>query len=416
MKAKVSPSKTSTFSKASSRTSLKSGRNQTSVLDAPIEQPPKYFGPKDLPHHGPKCQFVFPPKKDGLAIYEYPNSFFKYIGEWKNGKKHGKGKLMIGQNSYYEGDFLEGEISGSGDRYFPNGSHYHGSFLNGEFNGKGEFTNANGEKYVGEFKDNRRNGEGVLTYADGTTYTGSFLNHKRDGHGDYTDIEGNHYNGEWKENRIEGKGLMEYSNGDIYEGSFLDGKKAGKGTIKWASTGLQYTGDWSNDTNAYNPTEIAVSDLPPITPGTSLSGIVISIVGGDGECGRKLRITIEIGRVDPNASLKKTTKTKKQEPIEHVPKFLVLNTETEETFLDLSVENGSAVVPPISIPPDAEQTTYTLLVIDLSEDNPLPQNMVDFQFVSSPQQLASDKTSAKGKVSRKGASSRASDKRPNPKK
>ena len=391
----------------------KSGtKSRNDTIPIVTEPPPKFFGPKDLPHHGPHCQFVFPPNKDGMAIYEYPNSYFKYIGEWKDGKKHGKGKLFIGKDSYYEGDFDQGEISGSGERYYAHGNHYKGSFLKGEFNGKGTFTNAvNGEVYVGDFVDNRRQGQGVLTYGDGTKYVGSFLNHKRDGNGEYTDISGNHYKGEWKENRIEGKGCMEYANGDIYDGYFLDGKKAGKGTIKWAATGLQFTGDWSNDVCDYKPASITISDLPPITPGTTLNNIVVSIVGGDGECGRRLKVQIEYGKVDPNASLKKTAKTKKQEPVEHIPKYLVLNYETNEAFLELTVQNGSAMVPPIPIPIDAEQSTYTMIVDDLSEENPLPQATVDFQFVASATAVVTEKTSAKGKAPRRGAPSRASDRK-----
>lgn len=385
-------------------------RNETIPIIA--DPPLKFFGPKDLPHHGPHCQFVFPPTKDGLAIYEYPNPFFKYIGEWKDGKKHGKGKLFIGQDSYYEGDFDQGEISGNGERFFANGNHYIGTFDKGEFNGKGTFTDAvTGEVYVGDFLDNRRHGDGVLTYSDGTKYVGKFINHKRDGEGEYTDSEGNHYKGEWKANRIEGKGKMEYANGDVYDGYFIDGKRSGKGTMKWGATGLIITGEWSNDICNYKPESITVSDLPPITPGTTLNNIVISIVGGDGESGRRLKVRIEYGKIDPNASLKKTAKAKKQEPVEHVPKYLILNPETGDAFLELEVQNGSAIVPPISIPIDIEQSTYSMIVDDLSIDNPLPQITVDFQFVASPAAVVTEKASAKGKVQRKNATSRASDRK-----
>lgn len=31
----------------------------------------------------------------GYGVYVYPNSFFRYEGEWKGGKKHGKRPLII---------------------------------------------------------------------------------------------------------------------------------------------------------------------------------------------------------------------------------------------------------------------------------------------------------------------------------
>lgn len=372
--------------------------------------------PEGLPVHGPKCKFVFPPKKDGKAIYKYPNDYFRYIGEWKSGQKNGTGKFMIGSNSYYEGEFKDGEITGKGERYFSNGNYYKGEFLNGEFNGKGEFVDkTTGEEYDGEWKDNRRHGQGVLRYKDGTKYMGSFENHKKHGQGEYTSIEGNRYVGEWKENRIEGTGIMYYVNGDVYEGEFLDGKRNGLGTIKWAQNGLSYTGKWDNETNTYNPTGLAISDpLPPITPGTTLEGISVSVIGGDGESGRSIKIMIEIGRVDPNAPQKKTVKSKKNEPIEHEPKFLQLAPESNELLL--TVENGVAIVPPISIPLEAEQNTYTISAADMTTSEgmePLALVFADFQWVNAAQSnMPTEKTSAKGRGSRRGGTpSRASDRR-----
>ena len=34
---------------------------------------------------------------------------FSYQGEWKNGQKHGKGKLRYVDGSYFEGDFSNGK-------------------------------------------------------------------------------------------------------------------------------------------------------------------------------------------------------------------------------------------------------------------------------------------------------------------
>ena len=368
----------------------------------------------ELRRHGPRCNFRHPPTKDGQAIYEYPNPYFTYIGDWKKGKKDGKGRFMIGPDSYYEGDFVRGEITGRGTRVMPDGSVYEGDFKEGEFHGQGKFTNATtGEEYEGDWRANRREGEGVLKFADKTMYTGNFLAHKRHGHGQYTDAEGNSYDGEWCEDRIEGEGTMAYANGDIYEGGWRAGMKHGQGTIKWAASGLSFSGLWCDDTSEYNPTALELSELPPFTPGTQLSGITVSVVGGTGEYGRKLRVQIEIGRVDPNAVMKKTTRGRKIDLIDKEPRYMVLNCETLDSFVDVIVENGVAMVPSITIPIEAEPNTYTLIASDTSAENPLPQVICDFQWVSAQANAnALDKLASRGRGSRRGGTnSRASERR-----
>ena len=189
--------------------------------------------------------------------------------------------------------------------------------------------------------------------------------------------------------------------------------KHGQGTIKWAASGLSFSGLWCDDTSDYNPTALELSELPPFTPGTQLSGITVSVVGGNGEFGRKLRVQIEIGRVDPNAVMKKTTRGRKIDLIDKEPRYMVLNCETLDSFVDVIVENGVAMVPSLTIPIEAEQNTYTLIASDTSAENPLPQVICDFQWVSAQANAnALDKLASRGRGSRRGGTnSRASERR-----
>ena len=57
----------------------------------------------------------------------------KYVGEWKNGIRHGKGSQI-----------------------HPDGWKYKGEWKGGLFHGQGTYTWSNGEKYVGEWKDGER--------------------------------------------------------------------------------------------------------------------------------------------------------------------------------------------------------------------------------------------------------------------
>ena len=51
----------------------------------------------------------------------------------------------------------------------PNGNHYVGEWKNGKTHGKGVCTTPSGNKYVGEFKDGKFHGQGTLIKPDGTT-------------------------------------------------------------------------------------------------------------------------------------------------------------------------------------------------------------------------------------------------------
>ena len=46
---------------------------------------------------------------------------------------------------------------------FPDGSRYIGEFKDGEKHGQGTFVSPNGETYEGEYKDGLPNGQGIYT-------------------------------------------------------------------------------------------------------------------------------------------------------------------------------------------------------------------------------------------------------------
>ena len=73
----------------------------------------------------------------------------KYVGQFKNGKRHGQGIFT-----------------------FVNGDKYVGEFKNGKPHGQGTFTYTSGEKYVGEFKNGKPHGQGTWTYEDGRVEKG----------------------------------------------------------------------------------------------------------------------------------------------------------------------------------------------------------------------------------------------------
>jgi len=184
--------------------------------------------------------------REGFGIYNYPNKFFQYEGEWKRGKKHGHGKLLMKDGSYYEGKFENGEISGSGIRkWTATGNVYEGEFLKGELNGNGMMKYGNGTVYEGEWNENMKQGEGELTTADGKVYKGSFYKNKKHGDGIEIGRNGEIYEGGWVYGSKQGHGVMKYNDGSLYEGQWRADIFNGEGSYKHCS-GVNYQGLWIN--------------------------------------------------------------------------------------------------------------------------------------------------------------------------
>jgi len=132
-------------------------------------------------------------KEHGHGMYK--GWGIKYIGEWLNGTKTGRGIMYTTtsfeykgiwyppNSSFYEGDFINGEKTGWGKQQFPNGDYYEGSYINGERNGFGTYYFKNGEIYTGAFVKNNFEGYGILKYTDGYVFMGLFANNKRNGDG-----------------------------------------------------------------------------------------------------------------------------------------------------------------------------------------------------------------------------------------
>ena len=133
----------------------------------------------------------------------------KYVGEWKNNKKHGQGTYTSQAGYSYIGEYKNGKKHGQGTYTYPDGSIYVGQLENGDFNGQGSLTLANGDTYVGEFKDNNFNGQGTFTFGpnsewSGDKYVGEFKNDKQHGQGTYFFANGTVKTGLWESGEFQG--------------------------------------------------------------------------------------------------------------------------------------------------------------------------------------------------------------------
>jgi hypothetical protein len=74
-----------------------------------------------------------------------------YIGQWKDGKKHGKGTYSFAKDgSKMKGEWVDGKMS-SGQWIFPNGTFWSGKFRYNKPYGQGVWVFANGNQLTGNY-------------------------------------------------------------------------------------------------------------------------------------------------------------------------------------------------------------------------------------------------------------------------
>ena len=172
----------------------------------------------------------------------HENLSTQYAGEKNSkGQRHGVGKQIYDNGSYYVGQWVEGLKEGEGEMNYANGTRYIGGWAAGKANGAGQFLSSEGYRYCGNF----RNGEAHCASGSLEWYScrveALFENGKINGKGKI-EIGGNKYTGMFKNNFLEGPGTCQFENGDYYEGDFHLNKIEGEGSITYASDVSNYKG------------------------------------------------------------------------------------------------------------------------------------------------------------------------------
>ena len=162
----------------------------------------------------------------------YPNGD-KYIGEYKNKMRNGKGKMYYNEKDengrvMYDGYWKDDLFDGKGIMKWKNNDRYNGEWKNGLKEGKGTYYYENGDIYEGEFKNNNKDGKGIYFYKNLNRYEGEMKNNAFEGNGIFYFNNGNKYVGEFKNFKAEGKGAIFHKNGEIEMGNFIGGQFHGK--------------------------------------------------------------------------------------------------------------------------------------------------------------------------------------------
>ncbi len=183
----------------------------------------------------------------------------KYEGEWENGQRHGKGRLIWKNGKIYEGDWRNDKLNGKGRLRWINGMEYEGEFESNAFSGTGMLRWPSGKAYYGRWAGGKQNGDGTLTYPlndpkERVAYQGHFINDKRENMGRMvwrakSGIGQAIYEGNWRRNKREGLGTYYFepsSDSKQYHGEWRHGKRHGYGTILFRN-GDNYAGFWFKD-------------------------------------------------------------------------------------------------------------------------------------------------------------------------
>lgn len=193
--------------------------------------------------------------KNGAGKLVYADGASYYQGEFKNGKREGKGVFagackFIGScakgeeeitkcEGTWKDDLRDGAIKCS----FKSGDSFEGNFSGGKKEGDGTYTWAKGDVVKGQWKSDKLDGKATMTWKSGGSYTGDYAEGVIEGKGEFTYPSGEKYVGDVKNWKQNGQGTKYYSNGKVhYKGEFKDGLPHGTGTLYDINGKVTFTG------------------------------------------------------------------------------------------------------------------------------------------------------------------------------
>lgn len=179
-------------------------------------------------------------------FYDYKLPYV-YVGDFRNGKFHGKGCLMVilddKLNLVYLGELANGKAEGVGQSWETI------TYMTGHWLiGREKSAYRNGKTYIGQFQEGLRHGKGWHLQDKTPIYVGDYRYGLRQGEGvSYTALGAKEYVGSWEKDLYEGYGTLYHPNHQIaYEGTWMAGKKHGRGRSYFASGKLEHVGEWEH--------------------------------------------------------------------------------------------------------------------------------------------------------------------------
>lgn len=115
---------------------------------------------------------------NGFGKMINPKTEEKYEGEWRNGKREGRGvEFYADGEKKYVGNFKNGKYEGNGSFFYKNGDKYVGKYKNGLMNDeKGYFIFNNNIRLVARVENNMKHGKAMRIYPDGRREDTFYIN------------------------------------------------------------------------------------------------------------------------------------------------------------------------------------------------------------------------------------------------
>ena len=150
-------------------------------------------------------------QRHGLGKCTTP--YYVLIGQWKNDTFSGWGRESRCNGDVFEGRYENGLLNGKGIFLNEKKCKYIGDFKNTRRWGKGELTTER-IHYVGDFENNQMHGNGRIKFLrDGIEYEGTFRKDNIDGIGIFKWRNGDSYKGQVKFGKMHGNGIYRYKDG-----------------------------------------------------------------------------------------------------------------------------------------------------------------------------------------------------------
>ena len=202
-----------------------------------------------------------------MTYKDFKSNEWIYFGEYQNGKRHGRGRLIERETATLYDGYWEDHNMVYGRIIHSDGDYYEGQVeychktdarpLVARPHGKGKELRLDHASYTGMYVNGKKHGNGELKFLGKSkdTYSGDFVNGSMEGQGTFVWEHGNRvYLGQWRNGQMHGKGKYYWGyntsnpekSDSIYNGDYLNGKKHGKGELKQGNKTWKYIGQWEN--------------------------------------------------------------------------------------------------------------------------------------------------------------------------
>lgn len=172
-----------------------------------------------------------------------------YKGNFRNGKREGKGKMVWQDGTSFEG-IWKNDSRYKGRMIMDNGCVYIGRFVNDQANGPCEMLLMPSMViYQGSFQEGSTSPVGMLLYPNGSIYYGQMNQFQRKGAGKLIELNGSFQEGFWEQDKLVGSACRTFDaeTGELYSGGIQEGKRTGRARLYEKDGEQVYEGEFSMD-------------------------------------------------------------------------------------------------------------------------------------------------------------------------